>query len=241
MPNDVDRADARSRHPRTSRRAPACVRCVFAQTVREAAVKLWIKICGLTTEPGVAAAVESGVDAVGFVFAPSSRRVTAERAQALAAAVPASIARVAVMLHPMQQAVDEMLRAFRPDVLQTDASDFDALVLPASLGRLPVLRPQTRDPDPLPARVLMEGARSGTGEIADWTRARALARRTELVLAGGLDAANVATAIAAVRPFGVDVSSGVEDAPGRKSPQRIVDFVAAARQAAASQSEGEAK
>jgi phosphoribosylanthranilate isomerase len=95
--------------------------------------------------------------------------------------------------------------------------------------------------DPLPSRVLMEGARSGTGEKADWARARVLAQRTELVLAGGLDAENVATAIAAVRPFGVDVSSGVEHVPGSKSPERIMDFVAAAREAAASRIEGEPK
>ena len=145
------------------------------------------------------------------------------------------------MLHPAQHEVDAVLRVFRPDVLQTDARDFDGLALPASLVRLPVLRPQTSTADPLPGRVLLEGTRSGTGERADWAQARALAQRTELVLAGGLDATNVATAIAAVRPFGVDVSSGVEYAPGRKSPERIIDFVAAARRAAAKQSQGEAK
>ena len=85
---------------------------------------------------------------------------------------------------------------------------------------------------PLPPRLLFEGARSGTGRTADWSAAQALARRTQLVLAGGLNAGNVAAAIAAVRPFGVDVSSGVEEAPGVKSPAAIADFVQAVRAAA---------
>jgi phosphoribosylanthranilate isomerase len=79
--------------------------------------------------------------------------------------------------------------------------------------------------------MLYEGARSGTGTAADWDQAARLARTTELILAGGLNARNVAIAIRAVRPFGVDVSSGVESAPGHKSPEKIADFVEAARAA----------
>ncbi|HSN73284.1 MAG TPA: hypothetical protein VLT59_17340, partial [Steroidobacteraceae bacterium] len=108
-----------------------------------------------------------------------------------------------------------------------------ALSVPDSLVRLPVLRSGGPLPTRLPVRVLYEGAHSGTGSTADWTEARALSQRTELVLAGGLDAVNVAAAIAKVRPFGVDVSSGVEAAPGVKCPARIIEFVAAARSAAA--------
>jgi phosphoribosylanthranilate isomerase len=85
----------------------------------------------------------------------------------------------------------------------------------------------------LPRRILFEGPVSGSGTPADWQAARALARHTQLVLAGGLTPANVAAAIAAVRPFGVDVSSGVETAPGHKSPALIGNFVAGARAAVA--------
>jgi phosphoribosylanthranilate isomerase len=94
---------------------------------------------------------------------------------------------------------------------------------------LPVLRAAL--PGPLPPRLLFEGQRSGSGAAADWGQAMLLAGATQLILAGGLDAANVASAIRAVRPFGVDVSSGVESAPGHKSPQRIAEFVQAARAA----------
>jgi phosphoribosylanthranilate isomerase len=86
-------------------------------------------------------------------------------------------------------------------------------------------------PVPLPPRLLLEGARSGAGEKADWTRAALVARRTQLVLAGGLDAGNIAWAIRTARPFGVDVSSGVESARGVKDPAMIREFIGAVRAA----------
>ncbi|MBS0375981.1 MAG: N-(5'-phosphoribosyl)anthranilate isomerase [Proteobacteria bacterium] len=197
-------------------------------------MSVWIKICGLSSAEAVAAAVQAGVDALGFVFhAASPRHVSPTQAAALAAAVPAGIARVAVTRHPTQDEVDAIVAGFAPDYLQTDATDLERLRLPARLGRLPVLRTGAPLPAPLPARCLYEGADSGRGARADWQAAAELARRCELVLAGGLDAGNVAAAMRAVRPFGVDVSSGVEQAPGRKDPARIREFVAAARAAAA--------
>ena len=194
---------------------------------------LWVKICGLTSADAVDAAIDAGADAVGFVFhAASPRHVAPATAAALARAVPTGVLRVAVTRHPTQAEVDAILAGFRPDVLQTDAGDLDALALPAALACLPVLRTGTELPATLPRRCLYESADSGHGTTADWQAAGALARRTELVLAGGLSAANVALAIATVRPFGVDVSSGVESAPGRKDPRKIRDFIAAARAAA---------
>ncbi|MFO1375527.1 MAG: phosphoribosylanthranilate isomerase [Steroidobacteraceae bacterium] len=192
-----------------------------------------VKICGLTTPQAVDVALAAGADAVGFVFHGSSpRNVQPQRAAVLAARVPKRVRRVAVTLHPTQALVDAVLAAFTPDVWQTDAADFDALALPARIERWPVLRAGGVLPTPVPARFLFEGARSGSGEVADWTLAAALAKEGELVLGGGLDAANVGAAIRAVRPYGVDVSSGVESAPGVKDPARIEAFVNAARAAA---------
>jgi phosphoribosylanthranilate isomerase len=122
---------------------------------------------------------------------------------------------------------------FDPDLLQSDAEDFATLRLPDSLATLAVVREGGAIPAPLPARILYEGPASGRGRRTDWNAARALMGSTELVLAGGLDEANVAAAIAAVHPFGVDVSSGVEERPGVKSPAAITRFVAAVRAAAA--------
>ena len=193
---------------------------------------MWIKICGLTTPDALAAAVEAGADALGFVFAPSVRHLTPEAAAQLARPVRGRLPCVAVTQHPQQQAIDEVLRVFRPDVLQTDAADLRALRLPAALELLAVVREGGEPPAPLPARILFEGPASGTGRAGDWAVARRLASHTELVLAGGLDPGNVAAAIAAVQPFGVDVSSGVEARPGVKNPLKILQFVAAARAAA---------
>ena len=199
---------------------------------------MWIKICGMTTPDAVEAALAARVDAIGFVFADSPRQLTLEDAVALAAPARGQIRCIAVTRHPSQRYLDNVLAVFRPDVLQTDAEDLRGLRLPKQLELLPVFRgldaPQSTprvQPGLLPARLLFEGLTSGSGTLCDWTTAQRVARRTQLVLAGGLDAENVATAISAVRPFGVDVSSGVEERPGVKSPDEVLRFAAAARSA----------
>jgi phosphoribosylanthranilate isomerase len=191
----------------------------------------WIKICGMTSADGVAAAVAAGVDAIGFVFAPSVRRVTAERAAQLALPARRQLTCVAVTQHPDQYAIDEIVRELRPDLLQTDMEDLEQLRLPHRLARLPVVRAGSAPLSQYPLRLLFEGERSGAGAIADWPRAAELAGHTRLILAGGLNAGNVAEAIRAVRPFGVDTSTGVELRPGVKSATKILEFVRAARAA----------
>lgn len=199
------------------------------RTLGRVSAALWVKVCGLTTPEGVAAAVEAGVNAVGFVFAESKRRVTPQRAAELARDVPGHIARVAVMLHPSQQELDQVWIEFRPDVLQTDIEDLSSLEIPKGLQVVPVMRAGRELPRELPTRILFEGPVSGTGATTDWSAAAQLAARTQVILAGGLKPTNVAAAIAAARPFGVDVSSGVEAAPGLKDPARIYEFVRNAR------------
>lgn len=193
---------------------------------------MWVKVCGMNSAEAVEAAVAAGADAIGFVFAPSPRRVQPCRASELAAPARGRVACIAVTQHPDAALIEEILEVFRPDVLQTDAADLDALGLRGRCATLPVLRTGAAPPLALPPRVLFEGPRSGAGQRTDWSAAAALARRCELVLAGGLDAINVGEAIRRVQPFGVDVSSGVESAPGVKSPRRISEFVHAARAAA---------
>lgn len=190
---------------------------------------IWVKICGLTTRDAIEAAVAAGADAVGFVFAPSKRQVTASLASELAQSVPRRIPRVAVMLHPTQSQLDEVWEGFAPDVLQTDVEDLQTLQVPAGLAVMPVVRSPVGRALARHPRILFEGPVSGVGSTSDWNGAAQLARTTQLVLAGGLNATNVADAIAAVRPFGVDVSSGVEAAPGIKDPARIHEFVRRAR------------
>lgn len=193
---------------------------------------MFIKICGMTSESAVVAAVECGVDAIGFVFAPSPRQLTPQRAATLSGQAPRDLLRVAVTQHPAQSLVDEICRWLKPDWLQTDVEDLAALEVPAGVRLVPVLRAGRQAQAPLPARVLFEGAESGRGATSDWSAAADLARHTELILAGGLHAGNVGQAIERVRPFGVDVSSGVESAPGVKDARRMAEFVTAVRTAA---------
>ncbi len=193
---------------------------------------MFIKICGMTSESAVVAAIECGVDAIGFVFAPSARRVTPQRAAELSAQAPRDLLRVAVTCHPEQQLIDDIMRYLEPDWLQTDVDDLATLDVPDELTVLPVLRSDETQPQELPPRLLFEGPVSGQGVSADWQRAAGLAQRSELILAGGLHAGNVVEAIRRVQPFGVDVSSGVESAPGLKDARRMAEFVTAVRSAA---------
>jgi phosphoribosylanthranilate isomerase len=195
-------------------------------------MKPFIKICGMTTPVAVETALACEVDAVGFVFAPSVRKVTVERANELAAPARRRVACVAVTRHPTRELIEEILRDFRPDILQTDIEDLDSLKLPQTLSVLPVMRPGSVAACALPGRVLFEGPMSGTGQTTDWEVAADLARGCQLILAGGLNPMNVGIAIRQVQPFGVDVSSGVEDQPGIKSADKIERFVTAARMAA---------
>lgn len=203
----------------------------------------FIKICGMTEARAVDAALAAGADAIGFVLAPSVRRVTAAQAAELAAPARGRALCVAVTLHPDAALLDEIFTQFRPDVLQTDLADLSSMVLPAGVVAWPVLRgaPAGAAADSLVSkqRVLFEGLSSGAGKLADWTIASGLSGSYALILAGGLRPSNVAEAIEAVRPFGVDVSSGVEESPGRKSPELIESFVSRARVAFAQVNGGE--
>ncbi|MBT8081772.1 MAG: phosphoribosylanthranilate isomerase [Gammaproteobacteria bacterium] len=194
-----------------------------------------VKICGLGSAEQVRAAVDAGADAVGFVFAESVRRVTPEQAARFAADVPHGIRRVAVMLHPTNTEWQAVLHGFNPDVLQSDAEDFANLDVPESIERWSVYREGNKVTD-TSVRVtdtvfLYEGAKSGQGETVDWDKAAVLARKGNMILAGGLSVENVGEAVMTVKPYGVDVSSAVESAPGQKDPRLIEQFIQAARAA----------
>lgn len=195
--------------------------------------KLWVKICGLREERHVNAAVEAGCDAIGFVFADSPREIDPRDAASLARDIPEGIQTVAVMRHPDAARWQRVLRYFQPDFLQTDIDDYAALDVPDNIIRLPVFR-DTRTPEEgelnAGTPVLYEGARSGSGQPADWALAAVVARECPVVLAGGLSAANVAAAVKTVQPWGIDVSSGIETERGLKDDALIKEFVYTARQ-----------
>jgi phosphoribosylanthranilate isomerase len=190
-----------------------------------------VKICGMSDAAAIAAAVEAGADAIGFVFFEKSpRNVAPETAARLAAGIPSHVRRVAVTLHPDPLAWVEVEEILRPDVLQTDIGDFSYLDVADGIEKWPVLRegavPESGPPS---GPFVYEGRMSGVGETVDWGVAAELARHGRMILAGGLTAGNVATAIEQVAPWGVDVSSAVESAPGVKDIPMIEAFIAAAR------------
>jgi phosphoribosylanthranilate isomerase len=203
----------------------------------------FIKVCGMTDARAVSAALAAGADAIGFVFAPSVRQVTPAQAVELARPARGRALCVAVTQHPAGELLEEIFHVFHPDVWQTDRADLERHAHAPDLATWPVLRgaqpPEVADGLRRGQRILFEGPKSGTGKVADWSAARELAARCELILAGGLSPANVGEAVAAVQPFGVDVSSGVEEAPGRKSAELIEQFVDRARRAFARAGNGE--
>lgn len=204
----------------------------------------WIKICGLRDADSVAHCLALGVDALGFVFAPSVRQVTVQ--DALRLAEPArGRAKIVAVLRTASDDIAELIQEFEPDFLQMDYSATRAGAGASSSFALepctwlPVVREGQAVPDPLPELMLYEGGESGVGQLANWQEAAFWASRTRLVLAGGLTPDNVAQAIERVRPFGVDVSSGVERERGVKCLSRIKEFVMTARAVSCAQREFE--
>jgi phosphoribosylanthranilate isomerase len=197
-----------------------------------------IKVCGLTREEDIDAAVAADVDAVGFVlWAGSPRAVTAARARELARRLPPWVTRVGVMVNPAPDDAAAAVATAGLGALQLHAVGDPAPFL--SQG-VPLVWVAALDPS-APSPVAPEGTtlmidahdpdrHGGTGRMVDWGRAADLARTHRLVLAGGLTPDNVAAAVARVRPYGVDVSSGVEIAPGIKCADRLRRFVLAVRQ-----------
>lgn len=201
-----------------------------------------VKICGITSVSDGLAAARHGADAIGLIFyPPSPRLVTLERAREIAASLPAFVARVAVFVNPAAADVDAVIRACRPDLLQfhgEEAADFCRSFGVPYLRALRV-RPgvdllESLSPFGDAAGWLLDAYRQelygGTGEAFDWELIpRELAR--PLILSGGLDVENLGAAIRRVRPWAVDVSSGVEAAKGVKDERRIAAFMEAVRSA----------
>ena len=193
-------------------------------------MSVFVKICGLRTADDVAAAAAAGANAVGFVFAESVRKVTPQQAKAATKSITPDVLRVAVMCHPSNDDCRAMLDEFEPDVVQTDAEDFAGLDIPGDIDCWPVIREGGENIEP-PNVYVYEGPKSGSGESVDWTRAATIADHGLMILAGGLAEDNVREAIRSVRPWGVDVSSGVESLPGYKDYELIRRFVSAVRAA----------
>jgi phosphoribosylanthranilate isomerase len=212
-------------------------------------MSLWIKICANTSLEDAQLAADCGADAVGFVFAPSPRRVTAEQVAAIVPRLPTRLEKIGVFV---DAGFDELASTVEVAGLTGVQLHWDAPPeLPAKLrGRfghgLRILRvthfdtagvalPEDSDADAFLIDSRTAAAVGGTGKTFDWTLAAGTlfqkAKERKLVVAGGLTPDNVAEAIATLRPWGVDVVSGVEAAPGRKDPAKLRAIIANARAA----------
>ncbi len=197
---------------------------------------MWVKICGCRTPEGVEAAVAAGADAVGFIFAESRRRVTPELAHELALRVPRGVAVVAVVRSPSLAQLRQIEECMRIDMLQVSGRLPPGRIAPQILRTVYLGEADRLPPGRLPRGDFLHldrrhaGAYGGSGLLVGRAAARRIAARQPVVLAGGLNPDNVEEAIMAVRPFGVDVASGVER-DGRQDPERIASFVHRAKEA----------
>lgn len=222
---------------------------------------LWIKICANTSLADAQLAAEAGADAVGFVFAPSPRRVTAEQVARIVPHLPATLEKIGVFVDAKFEEIAATVEAagltgvqlhfdappalpaqlrerFGPTlrilgVVHFDAAAGERVAAMAGDGNVDALLVDSRT----------AAAVGGTGQAYDWDAAqRAIFDadgQKKLVAAGGLTPENVVEAIAMLRPWGVDVVSGVEAAPGRKDAEKVRAFIANARAAESTISTGE--
>ncbi len=201
-----------------------------------------IKICGITSAEDAAAAVACGADAVGFVFAPSPRQVTPELRPGAAAVVPPPVARVGVFVDPSLEAVEHAIAAAGLTAVQLCGGESPEFCSAVSVPVIKVLAVGTdfdfENAEPFrghAAALLLDtyvaGKAGGTSQTFDWQQAGEAPEWAPCFVAGGLNPGNVAEAIRALRPFAVDVSSGVEASPGIKDPEKIAAFCAAVRAA----------
>jgi len=214
-------------------------------------MSLWIKICGNTSLADTLLAAEAGADAVGFVFAPSPRRVTHEQVAAIVPHLPAQLEKIGVFVDAPFEEIACTVRAcgLTGVQLHSDAGpDLPARLRAAFGPALRILRvvhfgaKAAQQAAELARDTNIDGilvdsrtatAVGGTGIAFDWATARTtiFSGNGKLVAAGGLKPENVADAIATLAPWGVDVASGVEAAPGCKDPLKVQEFVARARAA----------
>ncbi|HYL96117.1 MAG TPA: phosphoribosylanthranilate isomerase [Terriglobales bacterium] len=218
----------------------------------------WIKICGTTNLEDALAAVEAGANALGFVFAPSPRRVSPRDAARITAGLPPSVEKIGVFVNQSVDLVlDTVEKAGLTGVQLHGEEDVRyARQLQQKNGRLRVVKAislrevgdgkgkglelamQEEAAKTFSALLLDSGSgakRGGTGTSFDWQEAapmvRLLGKKFPLIIAGGLNSENVAKALRIFQPWGVDVVSGVEQAPGKKEPAKLREFIAAVRAA----------
>jgi phosphoribosylanthranilate isomerase len=213
----------------------------------------WIKICGMTNLEDALVAVDAGADAVGFVFYDKSpRKVDIDAARKIVAELPASLEKVGVFVNQQEASICSIVDAVKLTAVQMHGDTEDPHVADLVVAKCPQVKvlaaifmnqpnPQARAilwrPDVVQAFLADSGSvtqHGGTGRRFDWDAAVPvldhIKKYGRVVAAGGLTAENVGEAIEVLKPWGVDVSSGVEISPGKKDPEKVRAFVRAVRE-----------
>jgi phosphoribosylanthranilate isomerase len=197
-----------------------------------------IKICGLMSAADALAAVEAGADALGFVFAPSPRQVSPETARDIIQSLPPFVTTVGVLVNRPAEEVENIVRECGLDLVQLHGRESPAYCAGFQGRAVKVLSmDQGIDMDtiaaygPVTRALLLDSGRGGTGRTFNWRTLPVGLDRDRLILAGGLNPDNVGTAIKTIGPWAVDVSSGVESAPGRKDIKKVKAFIEQVREA----------
>ncbi len=198
-----------------------------------------VKICGITRLADALTAVEAGADALGFIFAPNTPRfVDPDRVASITAELPPFVTTVGVFVNKDAPKIIGIIDQCRLDVVQLHADvppefcrALDRRVIKAirvkDESSLSIL--SNYDVNAFLLDTYVEGKMGGTGQVFDWDLALKAKTRARIIVAGGLDPDNVAQAVRRVKPYGVDVGSGVESRPGRKDPHKIRQFIKAVR------------
>jgi phosphoribosylanthranilate isomerase len=200
---------------------------------------VFIKVCGITSEDDALLAVAMGADAVGFIFAPSPRQIAVKRAYDISRRLPPEILTVGVFRDEHPSRVIDLVHEAGLKAAQLHGHESAADVAAVSASVRFVIKAvvagstDARHADKFgTGLVLLDAPAPGSGKVFDWSLAGDVALGPRIILAGGLTPTNVAAAISQTRPWGVDVSSGVESEPGKKDPRLVRAFIAAARAAA---------
>lgn len=199
---------------------------------------MFIKICGTTSAEDALLAVSLGADALGFIFAESKRRVDVATVAEIVPRLLAETLAVGVFRNDDVDRIIEIVRATGLGGVQLHGNEGPEVArelrpeVPFLVQAFTADDPRLDHLDDYPIdAVLLDSPTPGSGETFDWSRITEIPKRHRVILAGGLDASNVAEACARVRPWGVDAVSGVEAAPGRKDPIALERFISAARNA----------
>jgi phosphoribosylanthranilate isomerase len=206
-------------------------------------VTVRIKICGITNKEDALAAAHLGADALGFVFAPSPRKISAESAREIIKVLPPFVKTVGVFVDEDPERVSSVAARCGLDILQLHGSEsveycssFDRRVIKAvrlqSRDELKNLSKYANVVDALLLDTYVPNKLGGTGIPFDWKLAVEAGRYGRIILAGGLNPENVAAAISMVKPYAVDASSGLEKSPGVKDHEKMTQFMREAMQAA---------